>query len=249
MPARRGWYTARDRFPGNQWRPCPSMPTYYPMMVDLTGRRCLVVGGGRVAERKIGLLLESGATVEVVSPTATQKIAAWASRKAIRLARRPVRPTDLARAFVVFAATDDAQVNRSVAEEVRKAGGLVNVADAPTACNFLVPAVVRQGDLTIAISTGGGSPALAKRLRQRLEATVGPEYSAFLAALRQLRARAQRSIVDPAERQAVYRRAVDSDLFDRAARGDGAGVAECISELLRRTPGDRTDVRGAGERR
>jgi siroheme synthase-like protein len=136
-----------------------------------------------------------------------------------------------------------------VAEKVRAAGGLVNVADAPTACNFLVPAVVRQGDLTIAISTGGGSPALAKRLRQRLEATIGPEYDAFLSALRELRAQAQRTISDPAARQAIYRRALDSSLFDHAVRGDDAGVAACISELLQRTPQSCADLRGAGERR
>lgn len=212
------------------------MPTYYPMMVDLAGRRCLVVGGGRVAERKVALLLECGAEVEVVSPATTRKIADLAARGAIRLARRAVRPADLDRAFLVFAATDDAQVNQSVAHEVRKAGGLVNVADAPEACNFLVPSVIRRGDLTIAISTGGGSPALAKRLRQRLEATIGPEYEAFLAALRELRARAQQAISDPTERQALYRRAVDSDLFEHAARGDKAAMAACILELLQRTP-------------
>lgn len=189
-----------------------------------------------MAERKIATLLDCGADVEVVSPATTRKIANLAARGAIRLARRTVRPGDLERAFLVFAATDDAKVNRAVAEAVRGAGGLVNVADAPAACNFLVPSVVRQGDLTIAISTGGGSPALAKRLRLRLAATIGPEYEAFLTALRQLRLQAQRSISDPAERQAIYRRALDSALFEHAARGDHAAVAACISELLQRTP-------------
>jgi len=222
------------------------MPTYYPMMVDLAGRRCLVVGGGRVAERKIALLLACGAEVEVVSPTTTQKITELAVRNAIRLTRRLVGPADLTRAFLVFAATDDPQVNRKVAEEVRGAGGLVNVADAPEACNFLVPSVVRQGDLTIAISTAGGSPALAKRLRQRLEATIGPEYEAFLGALRQLRAQARQTISDPAERQALYRRAVDSDLFEHAARGDQVAVAACIADLLRRTVDTRANAREAG---
>jgi siroheme synthase-like protein len=212
------------------------MPTYYPMMVDLAGRRCLVVGGGRVAERKVALLLESGADVTVVSPVTTQKIADLAARGAIRLARRTARPADLDRVFLAFAATDDAKANQSVAREVRRAGGLVNVADAPEACDFHVPSVVRRGDLTIAISTGGGSPALAKRLRQRLEATIGPEYEAFLAALRELRARAKEVIADPAERQALFRRAADSDLFEHASRGDKAAVAACISELLQRTP-------------
>ena len=212
------------------------MPTYYPMMVDLAGRRCLVVGGGRVAERKVALLLEAGADVAVVSPVVTPRIADLAARGAIRLARRTVRSADLDRAFLAFAATDDAEVNQGVAREVRSAGGLVNVADAPEACDFHVPSVVRRGDLTIAISTGGGSPALAKRLRQRLEATIGPEYAAFLAALRELRARAKEVIADPAERQALFRQAADSDLFEHAARGDKAAVAACISELLQRTP-------------
>ena len=208
------------------------MPIFYPMMVNLAGRHCLVVGGGRVAERKITLLLECDASVEVVSPEATRKIAELAAKKAIRLTRRAVRSTDVERAFLVFAATDDAYVNRSVADTVRKAGGLVNVADAPDSCDFLVPSVVRRGDLTIAISTAGGSPALAKRLRQRLESTIGPEYEAFLAALRELRNAAQRSIPDPERRQAVYRRAMDSDLFEHAARGDAAGVDACIAALL-----------------
>ena len=212
------------------------MPTYYPMMVDLAGRRCLVVGGGRVAERKVALLLEAGADVAVVSPVVTPRIADLAARGAIRLARRTVRSADLDRAFLAFAATDDAEVNQGVAREVRSAGGLVNVADAPEACDFHVPSVVRRGDLTIAISTGGGSPALAKRLRQRLEATIGPEYEAFLAALRELRARAKEVIADPAERQALFRRAADSDLFEHASRGDKAAVAACIAELLQRTP-------------
>jgi precorrin-2 dehydrogenase/sirohydrochlorin ferrochelatase len=210
------------------------MPTYYPMMVDLAGRRCLVVGGGRVAERKIARLLACGAEVVVVSPATTPKIAELAAGDAIRLRRRTVRTADLSGAFLVFAATDDPEVNRTVADEVRRAGGLVNVADPPDAGTFLVPSVVRRGDLTIAISTGGGSPALAKRLRQRLEATVGPEYEAFLAALAELRALARQAIHDPAERQALYRRAVDSELFDHAARGDRVAVAACIAALLRR---------------
>ena len=208
------------------------MPNYYPMMVDLTGRRCLVVGGGRVAERKVALLLDCGAGVEVVSPATTPKLAALASAGAIRLVRRAARSDDLAGAFLVFVATDDPEINRAVAAEAREAGGLVNVADAPEACSFLVPSAVRRGDLTIAISTGGGSPALAKRLRQRLEETIGPEYEAFLAALRELRAQAREAVRDPSERQAIYRRALDSDLFDHAARGDRAAVQACIAALL-----------------
>jgi precorrin-2 dehydrogenase/sirohydrochlorin ferrochelatase len=212
------------------------MRKFYPMMVDLTGKRCLVVGGGAVAERKVALLVECGAEVDVVSPKATARLTALASSGRIRLRRRPVRAADLPGAFLVVVATDDPRVNREVAERARRAGGLVNVADDPAACSFLVPSVIRRGDLTVAISTGGGSPALARKLRQRLEQTVGPEYEAFVAALRLLRERARRAIADPEDRQAIYRRAVESDLFEAAARGDSAAVAARIEELVRGLP-------------
>jgi precorrin-2 dehydrogenase/sirohydrochlorin ferrochelatase len=127
-------------------------------------------------------------------------------------------------------------VNREVADGVREVGGLVNVADDPAGSSFHVPAALRRGDLTVAIATGGKSPALARRLRQRLEQTIGPEYQAFLAALRELRDRAQQTIADPAVRHAVYRQAIDSDLFERAARGDTAAVEERIAALLRAAP-------------
>ena len=222
------------------------MRNYYPMMVDLTGRRCLVVGGGRVAERKIALLLESGATIEVVSPAATARISALAEEGRIRLRRRAVRTADLTGAFLVVAATDEPRVNRRVAEGARVAGALVNVVDDPEACSFLVPSVVRRGDLTLAISTGGGSPALAKKLRQRLEQTIGPEYEGFLAALRELRERAQRAIADPEMRQAIYRQAVDSDLYDHVVRGDAAAIAACIEDLLRVAPQAASEAGAAG---
>jgi precorrin-2 dehydrogenase/sirohydrochlorin ferrochelatase len=212
------------------------MRKFYPMMVDLTGKRCLVVGGGAVAERKVALLVECGAGVEVVSPRATARLTALAASGRIRLRRRPVRASDLPGAFLVVVATDDPQVNREVAERVKSAGRLVNVADDPAACSFLVPSVIRRGDLTIAISTGGGSPALAKKLRQRLEQIIGPEYEAFLAALRLLRERAREAIADPEERQAIYRRAVESDLFEEAARGDSAALAARIEELVKLPP-------------
>lgn len=212
------------------------MRKLYPMMADLTGKRCLVVGGGAVAERKVALLVKCGARVDVVSPKVTARLRALGSSRRIRLRRRPVQAADLAGAFLVVVATDDPRVNREVAERVHSTGGLVNVADDPAACSFLVPSVIRRGDLTVAISTGGSSPALAKKLRQRLEQTVGPEYEAFVAALRQLRERARRAIAHPRDRQAMYRRAVESDLFEAAARGDRAAVRARIDELVKGLP-------------
>ncbi|MFB3817759.1 MAG: bifunctional precorrin-2 dehydrogenase/sirohydrochlorin ferrochelatase [Candidatus Methylomirabilales bacterium] len=207
-------------------------PRLYPMMVRLAGRRCLVVGGGAVAERKIEALLQCGARVEVISPAATAGIQALAEAGRVTWRRRPVEPGDLPGAFLAFAATDDPAVNREVARRAAEAGGQVNVADDPEASTFHVPATLRRGDLCVAVATGGGSPALARRLRRRLEATLGPEYEAFLAALRVLRERARRRIPSAEVRQAVYRRALDSDLYDCAARGDAAAVEACIAALL-----------------
>jgi len=212
------------------------MRTLYPMMVNLTGKRCLVVGGGTVAERKVTHLVRCGAQVEVVSPTATLRLAALASSRRIRWRRRSVRNSDLSGAFLVITATDDPEVNQDVARRVRSVGGLVNVADDPKACSFLVPSVVRRGELTIALSTGGGSPALARKLRQHLEQTIGPEYAKFLRALRLLREQAKQAVRDPKKRQAIYRRAAESNLFETAARGDFASVAAEIDTLVKLRP-------------
>ena len=210
-----------------------SMRTLYPMMVNLTGKRCLVVGGGTVAERKVARLLECGAEVEVVSPTATPRLAALASSRRIRWRRRTVRDSDLSGAFLAIAATDDPEVNRDVARGVQSVGGLVNVVNDPKACSFLVPSVLRRGELTIALSTGGGSPALAKKLRQHLEQTIGPEYAKFLRALRLLREQTKQAVRDPKKRQAIYRRAVASNLFEAAVHGDPALVASEIDALVK----------------
>ena len=216
------------------------MRKYYPLLVDLAARRCLVVGGGRVAERKVGLLLECGAAVELVSPKATARLAALAGAGRIHWRRRVARPADVRGAFLVVAATDDAAANQQVAVRARKAGSLVNVVDDPEACTFLVPSVIRRGELTIAISTGGGSPALAKRLRERLEAMVGPEYDGYVAALRLLREEAQAAIADPAARRTLYRRAVQSNLLEHVARGDREAVATCIRDLVQAATGGKS---------
>ncbi len=210
----------------------PVAHRFYPMMVTLAGRRCLVVGGGAVAERKVEALLACGARVEVISPTATPGIQGLAAAGRLRWERRRVEPGDVRGAFLTFAATGESAVNREVARLVREAGGQVNVADDPDASTFHVPAALRRGDLVVAIATGGGSPALARRLRQRLEQTLGPEYEAFVATLRELRERAQRSIASAEARQAVYRQALESDLYECAAAGDAAAVERRIAALL-----------------
>jgi len=216
------------------------------MMVDLADRRCVVVGGGAVALRKVRRLLEARAAVTVVAPAATDPLRRLAARGRLVLQTRPVRAADLGGAFLVFAATDDPAVNRRVAETAIRRGALVNVADDPAACSFHVPAVLRRGELTVAVSTGGGSPALARRLRERLGAILGPEYDAFLTALRELRRRARRAISDPQARQELYRRAVASPLYEEAARGDRPAVRARIAGLIAGARPARSAARAGG---
>jgi precorrin-2 dehydrogenase / sirohydrochlorin ferrochelatase len=155
----------------------------FPLFLKLEGRRCLVVGAGNVAESKISGLLETGAQVHVVAPTATRKVRAWARTGRITWEQRVFRLTDLEGVFIVVAATSSAPVHEEVFAEARRKGVLCNIVDVPRLCDFYYPAVVRRGSLQIAISTSGESPALAQRLRKELERQFGPEYRRWLRSL------------------------------------------------------------------
>jgi precorrin-2 dehydrogenase len=186
------------------------MAVYYPIFLDLTQRCCLVVGGGTVAERKVQGLLEAGAHVVVVSPTLTETLHAWASDSLLTYLPRPFRDEDVKGCALVIAATDCVEVNAHVAKTARHLGVWVNVVDTPAVCDFIAPAVVRRGALQLAISTGGKSPMLAKRLRQRLEALIGSEYGALADLLGTMRV-SVRYRGEPSEVwQAMYKRVIDT---------------------------------------
>ena len=163
------------------------MTSPYAISLKLDGRSCLVAGGGEVAERKIRTLLASGARVTVVARVAGAGVEKLAEEGAILLLRRSVTEDDAAGTFLVIAATDVHGTNRDIAGWARRAGALVNVADSPEESDFFVPATVQRGDLTIAISTGGKIPALARRLREELEAQVGKEYGLYVELLEEAR--------------------------------------------------------------
>ena len=154
---------------------------YYPVLLDLAGRRCLMVGGGSVAERRVDALLAAGAQVTVISPRVTQPLAALAAEGRIGLASRGYREGDLAGNDLVFVATDAGEVNAAVAREARERGLWINAADDPAHCTFILPALVRRGDLTVAVATGGTSPALARAVREELEAYLTAEYATLAA--------------------------------------------------------------------
>ncbi len=150
---------------------------HYPVFVDLSERRCVVIGGGPVAERKVEGLLAAGAAVTVISPGLTAHQEALAEEGRIRHVRREYGPGDLAGSELAFAATDDGGVNAAVAREGRERGVWVNVADDPVHGDFIVPSVLRRGDLVVAVGTGGASPALSRAIRAELEAYFTEEHA------------------------------------------------------------------------
>jgi precorrin-2 dehydrogenase/sirohydrochlorin ferrochelatase len=177
----------------------------YPVVLRLTGRRCVVIGGGKVARRKVAGLLAAGARVQVIAPHFHPELQ---SLPGIKLTCRSFLPDDLAGAFLVFAATNDRLVNAAVAAAARQQGVLVNVADDPEESDFHLPAILQRGDLLLAISSGGGSPAFAAQLRDQLATKLGPEWELFCAvaaALRQKRLTGGEA--------SAYNRAVINDLF------------------------------------
>jgi len=195
----------------------------YPVCLEMAGRRCLVVGAGAVAERKVNGLLEVGARVTVVGPSATERLLDWARAGRIGLTLRAYGADDLAGHSIVFAATDDGLINAEVARDARAAGVLINAADDPAHCDFILPAVLTRGDLTVAVSTGGASPALARVVRDELGAFLDRDDYAALA---RVAADARRTLRDrgrpaPWER---WRRALGGEVraLVRADRLDAA---------------------------
>ncbi|CRF28784.1 uroporphyrinogen-III C-methyltransferase [Mycobacterium tuberculosis] len=223
---------------------------WYPVLLDLEGKPCLVVGGGRVAERKARTLLEAGANVTVVSPQLTPQLEAWAAEGLIRTQRQefisglPV----LAQARLVFAATGDAEVNAQVCAEAEALGKLVNSADDAEAGGFIVPAILRRGRLTLAVSTAGASPALAAKVRRQLEDVFGEEYSPYLELMHELRMTVQAVVSDTTERQELFRAMLAWELLPLFKSGELPND-RFRSELLRRVAEDPTTegIRSIGD--
>jgi len=149
---------------------------YYPILLNIQGKKCLVVGGGEVALRKARMLLEHGAIVEIVSPAFCPELNELAKDSAVRAIHKDYEPEDLNDALLVVAATDDARINEKVAAEARKTGILVNVVDKPDISDFIVPSYFRHGDIIVAVSTSGKSPALARKIKGELERDLKIEY-------------------------------------------------------------------------
>jgi len=206
--------------------------SYYPVFLDLRGRRCVVIGGGEVALRKVESLLAAGAEVTVVAPRALEM------PPGVTVVERGFQPADLDGAFFAISATDDRAVNSAVAAEAEARGILINVVDVPAESSVILPAVVRRGEFVLAVSTGGASPALARRLRERLEAEFGEEYGeliAFLKALRQTWEPCFKAEGIPnSARKAAWEKVLDLPLLDWLREGQAQQAKEAAEEILKR---------------
>jgi len=161
----------------------------------------VVIGGGKVAERKCLSLISSGALVTVISPALTKRLESSKEKGLIKHKNREYRSSDIRSAFLIIAATDSEETNREISRDAMAADKLVNAVDQPSLCNFIVPSVMKRGLLAIAVSTGGASPAIAKAIRKELQQLYGPEFSRFLNVMRKLRMKAMKEITNRKERE------------------------------------------------
>jgi siroheme synthase-like protein len=205
---------------------------FYPIYLNLKGKRVIVIGGGEVAERKVESLLGTEAAVLVISPEATERLDLLAREKHITLLRRAYQPGDCAGATLVLSATSDPELSRAVFEEASAGGVLVNTADQPALCDFIMPAVVRRGDIAIAISTGGASPGLAARIRLKISQVIGPEYALLATLLSEARPEIRRRIPTEEARKALHYKILDSDIMNRLKLNDTAGARRLLREMM-----------------
>jgi precorrin-2 dehydrogenase/sirohydrochlorin ferrochelatase len=208
------------------------MSRFYPILVDLQGKKVLVVGGGKVALRKIETLLARGACVQVVARELTAELQELRRAGKIEFLGDEFHETFLKGAFAVFAATDDAFLNRRVSRAAQQRSLLVNAADQPADCNFIVPSVLSRGDLCIAVSTSGKSPAFARKVRLELERHFGEEYGFFLNLMGNLRKEVLRRGLSQEENQSAFEDLVTSDLLTAIREKNWDLASQIIEKVL-----------------
>lgn len=186
------------------------MSVYYPVFLDLRDKECVVVGGGKVAERKVSSLINSGAIVKIISPELTNNLKKYRERGLIKHIERKYKKGDLKNAFLVIVATSNSELNKKIASE---ANYLVNVVDMPQLSNFIVPSVINNGPLKIAISTSGTSPAMARAIRKELQVLYNKDFGNFLKFLKNLRQDLLKNIVDKKKRENLFKKFASEEII------------------------------------
>ena len=208
------------------------MARYYPVYLNIENERCCVIGGGEVAERKVKSLLQKGARVIVISPDLTDGLSSLVAGQKITYIKDSFQEKYLKEARLVIGATDDSKVNTEVYHAAHKKNILVNIVDSHEFCDFIVPSVVERGDLMIAISTSGKSPALAKKIRKEMEERYGKEYAEFLSIMGKVREKLLLTVKDQKKRERIFDNLVNSDIVDLLKKGKKDKVDERLNELL-----------------
>jgi siroheme synthase-like protein len=208
------------------------MARFYPVFLNLEDRPCVVIGGGPVAEQKVDGLLDAGARVSVICPVPSSHLLDLAAGGGIDLRRRPFTPGDLDGVFLVIVGAEDGALRHEVWREAERRRIPINTVDDMPHCAFIAPAIYRQGDLTVAVSTAGRSPALAVDVRNRIGDLLGAEYGTFLTLLGDLRAEVAARIPHAPTRTALWYRIVESDAIEFVRRSDLAGARRRIAELI-----------------
>jgi len=205
---------------------------YYPVCLDISNRKCVVIGGGEVAERKVLSLLECGASVALAAISLTDLLSGLVQEKRIEHLGGPYEDCYLEGAFMVIGATDRPEINRRIFEDARKRGVLVNIVDEPSRCDFIVPAVFNRGDLSVAVSTGGRSPALARRIREELEERYGPEYGTLLRIMGKIRRKILEKGAGPEANRRIFEDLLDAPLLACIREERWDEVRELIRERV-----------------
>ncbi len=208
------------------------MPKYYPIMLDIRGRLALVIGGDHIAAEKAAALFASGANVTVMSPTFCDELRQQAERREVMLWHKAYEKGDLADAFVVIAATNDQTLIDALCAETQERGQLLNIVDVPKYCSFIIPSILRRGQLTIAVSTEGASPGLAKRIRQSLEDLFPQAYDIYLQLAVLARVRLRKQGVSYARRDDFFGDYYASTILAKLAEGDVEAATRETSGIL-----------------
>lgn len=206
--------------------------THYPIYLNITDRSCLVVGGGKVAQRKIETLMEYGARITVVSPEVESAISQWAREEKLNWVKGSFDPALLQGVLLVFIATNQAETNREIADICRSEGVLVNAVDDPPNCDFFIPSLLRRDSLSVAISTEGKSPMFAAWLRRELEELIPPEYGEFVEIMGKLRDRVKDEEQDINKRRKIFEALIKSDILELLLEGNRDEVEERIEQCI-----------------
>jgi precorrin-2 dehydrogenase/sirohydrochlorin ferrochelatase len=206
---------------------------YYPIFLDVEDREVVIIGGGAVCERKAETMMKYGARVTVVAPEFTPQITAWASAGRLAIRRKQYDAADLDGASIVIASTDDERVNERVARDCRERKIPVNVVDVTHLCEFIVPAIVEQGSIQLAVSTGGKSPALARTLKEDLQKFVGPEYAEINDLLGTLRPSAKKVLPTDTDRKHFFDSILARGVVEMVRQGKRREAYETIARACR----------------